>query len=122
MRTRIPSPRARLLEMLRAMPAVRHVSPLVDVRTKRLHVPFRFTRGVKPLGFVELVLTRAPLPETARRLRLLAELTSESHGRSVLVRLRRVRAEGRKLALQPRNPLMALHEEHEPQHHRGNRK
>src|SRR5258708_6852909 len=106
-RTRIPSPRARLLEMLRAMPAVRQVSPLVDVRTQRLHDPFR--------------VTRAPLPEIAGRLRFVAELASENRGRRVLVRLRRIQTVGPKLALPPRNHLMALHEEHETQHHGGNR-
>src|SRR5258708_24406082 len=93
MRTRIPSLHARLLEMLRPMPAIRQVSPLVDVRTERLHFPFCFTRGAKPLGLVRLALTRAPSPEIAGPMRLVAELTSESPGGSVLV----------------------------PQHHRGNR-
>src|SRR5258708_25581037 len=106
-RTGIRSPRARVLEMLRAMPAVRQVSPLVDVRTQRLHDPFR--------------VTRAPLPEIAGRLRFVAELASENRGRRVLVRLRRIQTVGPKLALPPRNHLMALHEEHETQHHGGNR-
>src|SRR5258708_18978324 len=113
--------RAGLLEMLRTMPAVRQVCPLVDVRTKRLHVPFRFTRGVKLLGLVPLGLARAPLPDIAGRLRLVAELASDSRGRSVRLHIRRTRTEGRKLALQPGNHVMALHEEHTPQRHRGNR-